>query len=263
MIFKHAVPILYSSDVKRSLRFYTEVLGFESKWEWDDPPTFGGVSKNSVEIFFCKEGQGHPGTWLSIMIDNVDELFERITEKEGKIISAPENMEWGLREMVVEDPDGHRIRSGQNAPPRDREKSDLFPENLQITERTPSLQEFQKLTSAVGWGNQPDVIAEKVLSAPIYSVVAEEKTTGEAVACVLLLSDHASFYYIKDMMVNPAYQHKHVGAKLMTTLTKYIEEHAPHHALVGLYTGENLAPFYRQFGFVPAYGMIRRIVKNP
>ena len=96
MIFKHAVPILYSSDVKRTLRFYTEVLGFESMWEWDDPPTFGGVSKNSVEIFFCKEGQGHPGTWLSIMIDNVDELFERITEKEGKIISAPENMEWGL-----------------------------------------------------------------------------------------------------------------------------------------------------------------------
>ena len=64
-------------------------------------------------------------------------------------------------------------------------------------------------------------------------------------------------------MVDPAYQHKHVGAKLMTTLTKYIEEHAPHHALVGLYTGENLAPFYRQFGFLPAYGMIRRIVKNP
>ncbi|MGZ5190857.1 MAG: VOC family protein, partial [Flavisolibacter sp.] len=58
MIFKHAVPILYSSDVKRSLRYYTEVLGFESKWEWDDPPTFGGVSKNSAEIFFCKEAQG-------------------------------------------------------------------------------------------------------------------------------------------------------------------------------------------------------------
>jgi len=118
------------------------------------------------------------------------------------------------------------------------------------------------LTAAVGWGNQPDAITEKVLATPVYSVVAEEKSTGEAVACVLLLSDHSSFYYVKDLMVDPRYQNKHIGAALMAALTKYIEDNAPHNALVGLYTGENLAPFYRHFGFVPAFGMIRRINKN-
>ena len=60
-------------------------------------------------------------------------------------------------------------------------------------------------------------------------------------------------------MVAPAYQSKHVGAKLMAAITKYIEQNAPHHALVGLYTGENLSDFYKEFGFVPSFGMTRRI----
>ena len=102
---------------------------------------------------------------------------------------------------------------------------------------------------------------KKLLAAPVYSVVAENKTTGEAIACVLLLSDGASFYYVKDLMVDPAYQNKKVGSSLMKTLTKYIEENAPDNALVGLYTGENLTEFYKQFGFVPSFGMTRRIAK--
>jgi ribosomal protein S18 acetylase RimI-like enzyme len=261
MIFKHAVPILYSADVRKSLRYYTEVLGFESKWEWDDPPTFGGVSKNSVQIFFCKEGQGNPGTWLSIMISNVDELYERIKSHDGKVLSSPENMDWGLREMVVEDPDGHRIRFGQNTPRQGHGTSEPFPENLRIVERLPSVKEFQNLVSAVGWGEKTETYTEKLLTAPIYSVVAEVITTGEAVGCVLLLGDDLSFYYIKDMMVDPKYQNKKVGSALMEALTKFIEERAPAHALVGLYTGENLMGFYRQFGFAPSFGMTRRISK--
>jgi hypothetical protein len=76
MTFKHHVPILYSTDVTRSIAYYTDVLGFEQKWEWGTPPTFGGVRKDHVEIFFCKDGQGNPGTWLAIFIQNVDEYHD-------------------------------------------------------------------------------------------------------------------------------------------------------------------------------------------
>ncbi|MGZ5190391.1 MAG: GNAT family N-acetyltransferase, partial [Flavisolibacter sp.] len=75
------------------------------------------------------------------------------------------------------------------------------------------------------------------------------------------LSDNVSFYYIKDLMVDPKYQNKKVGSALMKTLTKYIEDNAPDRALVGLYTGENLTEFYKQFGFVSSFGMTRRIGK--
>jgi len=70
--------------------------------------------QGSVEVFFCEKGQGSPGTWLSIFVDNVDEYYERIKGRGAKIICAPQNMEWNVREMLVEDPDGHRIRFGHS-----------------------------------------------------------------------------------------------------------------------------------------------------
>jgi catechol 2,3-dioxygenase-like lactoylglutathione lyase family enzyme len=112
MKFEKSVPILYSADISQSLDYYIEKLGFEQKWEWDSPPTFGGISRDDVEIFFSKEGQGNPGTWLCILVDNVDEYYHSIKDKGAKIIAEPDSKPWNMREMLVEDPDGHIIRVG-------------------------------------------------------------------------------------------------------------------------------------------------------
>lgn len=112
MKFEKSNPILYSRDVKRSLSFYTEVLGFDDCWEWGDPTDFGGVVKDGVEIFFCLNDQGHPGTWIAIILDNVDEYYQQIKGKGAKILVEPVDREWNMREMLIEDPDGHIIRFG-------------------------------------------------------------------------------------------------------------------------------------------------------
>jgi Glyoxalase/Bleomycin resistance protein/Dioxygenase superfamily len=114
MKFKKAIPILYATDVSESIAYFTEQLKFENKWEWDEPATFGGVSKEDVEIFFCKNDQGNPSTWLCIAVDNVDEYYELIKDSEVKILSKPDTKEWNMREMLVECPDGHIIRFGHN-----------------------------------------------------------------------------------------------------------------------------------------------------
>lgn len=114
MKFEKAVPILYSKDVSKSISYFVDQLKFENKWEWDSPPTFGGVSKGDVEIFFCKDDQGNPGTWLSIFVDNIDEYYILIKDTEAKIISKPDTKEWNVREMLVECPDGHILRIGHN-----------------------------------------------------------------------------------------------------------------------------------------------------
>ena len=258
MTFRHSVPILYSSDVKKSIEYYIEVLGFDIKWEWDDPPTFGGVSKDGVELFFCKEGQGHPGTWIAIMVDNVDTLHERIKTRGGKIISAPENKEWNLREMLVQDPDGHIIRFGQPIT-FDKKKSGEFPSTVKVIERMPTVEEYQALTKAVDWKVKNNEQVELILRAPVYAVVAENLETNTVVGCVLLLGDNASFYYIKDMIVHPDFQSKQIGSALMRKLNEWVENNAPDDVLVCLYTGPNLASFYGQFGFKESFGMSRRV----
>ena len=112
MIFESVVPILYSTNVARSLTYYVEQLAFDDKWEWDNPTTFGGVSKDCVRLFFCLKDQGSPGTWVAINVDNVDEYYETIKARGAKILWPPGDKEWNMREMLVEDPDGHIIRFG-------------------------------------------------------------------------------------------------------------------------------------------------------
>lgn len=114
MKFKKAVPILWATDVPKSIAYFTGQLKFENKWEWDNPATFGGVYRDEVEIFFCKTDQGNPGTWLSLMVDNVDDYYELIKDSGAKVISGPDTKEWNMREMLVECPDGHTIRFGHN-----------------------------------------------------------------------------------------------------------------------------------------------------
>jgi catechol 2,3-dioxygenase-like lactoylglutathione lyase family enzyme len=108
------IPILYSESVRRSVNYYKDVLGFEEAWEWDNPATFGGVNWGNIRIFFCKQDQGKPGTWLCINMENVDEYYDFIKDRGAKILSTPENMPWQMREMLVQDPDGHIIRFGHN-----------------------------------------------------------------------------------------------------------------------------------------------------
>jgi hypothetical protein len=53
MKFEKSNPILFSSDVKRSIQYFIEVLEYEHSWTWGDPIDFGGVTKDEVEIFFA------------------------------------------------------------------------------------------------------------------------------------------------------------------------------------------------------------------
>lgn len=113
MKFEKSNPILYSKDIKKSINYYEDILSFDNSWEWGHPTDFGGVVKDDVEIFFCLNDQGNPGTWIAIILDDVDEYYKTIKDKGAKILAQPENKEWNMREMLVEDPDGHIIRFGQ------------------------------------------------------------------------------------------------------------------------------------------------------
>lgn len=107
------VPILRVEDIQASFRYYTEKLLFEKKWDWGEPPGFGCVGVDEVEIFLSEKGQGCPGVWMSIFIDNVDDYHAKIVETGAKVVREPRDEVWGVREMHVEDPDGHIIRFSQ------------------------------------------------------------------------------------------------------------------------------------------------------
>jgi hypothetical protein len=101
--------------VPASIAYYVEKLGFAKEWDWGAPPTFACVRRDEVRIFLCQDGQGAPGTWISVFIQDVDLLHEEYRRRGATICQPPTSFPWGLREMNVEDLDGHRLRLGSAA----------------------------------------------------------------------------------------------------------------------------------------------------
>ncbi len=131
MMVKAITPILNVSNLKQSIEWF-ERLGWERKWDWGDPPGFGAVGSGECEIFLCQDGQGgrgkgdntstfgpdgdetkDKGTWLSIWVENVDDVYAKTLEAGIDIVFPPEDMPWGVRECHLRHPDGHVFRVSQ------------------------------------------------------------------------------------------------------------------------------------------------------
>ena len=113
--FHGVTPILNVSNLAASIDYYVNHLGFTKRWDWGDPPTLGCVARDLVSIFLCQGGQGRPGTWIMIFVNDVDALYADYKQSGASVLGAPTNMPWGSREMHVADPDGHRLRFGSDA----------------------------------------------------------------------------------------------------------------------------------------------------
>ncbi len=107
--FEGSSPILNVAEMPRSVRYYVDVLGFKNAdWGTDD---FTSVNRDGAGIYLCQGGQGQPGTWVWIGVEDVAALYEEYTTAGATIRHAPENYPWAY-EMKVEDPDGHILRFG-------------------------------------------------------------------------------------------------------------------------------------------------------
>ena len=100
-----------------------------------------------------------------------------------------------------------------------------------------------------------------MLKAAIFGAVAVVE--GQTVGCAFLTSDNAGFYYVRDVIVHPDWQRQGVGTELMRAVAEHLRTLGDEDALVGLFTGPHLDPFYAQFGFrgpkSGRYGMAREL----
>ena len=112
--------ILPCADMDRTVEFYTR-LGFELLGGWD---TFGGYlifKKDAVEMHFAHDANHQAKSSdhaAYIRTDDVDGWSKEVAAlnlgDEGFPRFGPAvDRDWGMREMVIFDPDGHLLRVGQ------------------------------------------------------------------------------------------------------------------------------------------------------
>ncbi len=116
------VPVIKSSNLERSLHFYTGFLDFERKWPgYEDREMASGVIglvRDGAEIQLSSHsGDGVFGSVNRMFVDDVDERFATFRTRgldttqrpESPIHTAPLDQTWGLREFAVTDPDGNTL----------------------------------------------------------------------------------------------------------------------------------------------------------
>src|SRR5258705_8036726 len=239
----HVEPILAVKNIAETLQYWHEVLGFPNKWSWGEPPTYGGVNWNSTSIQFSlatELAETSKGNAIFIRVKKLEELYQYHQQKNAVIVEPLENKPWGMAGYTLKEINGYYIVFA-GAMIREEKRADSeLPSTVKIISRIPTVEEYQHLASSVGWHLfNSTATVEKLLKAPIYGLVAEDSNTNNVIGCVLLLSDHASFYYVKDLIVHPDWQGKQVGSALMKELSHWLESNAANNALVALITGED------------------------
>jgi len=262
----HVEPILPVDNVVETVNYWHDVLGFADKWTWGEPPNHGGVAWQGAFVQFSRNPKlaaTSKGNAIFIRVKNLPSLYQFHQTKKVEIVEPLENKPWGMSGYTVRDINGYYVVFA-GALISNREKIETKPSpEVTIISRIPTPKEYMELVLAVGWDKYVTYsMLDKVLTAPAYAVVAEETGSGKVIGCALLLSDQATFYYVKDVMVLPNWQSKGVGSMLMKEITRWLDKHAAENAFIGLFTGENLAPFYKQFDFRPAFGMLKKVHKK-
>ena len=116
------VPVIKSSDLERSLRFYTQTLDFERKWPgYEDRELANGVidlTRDGADLQLSRHaGDGAFGSATRVFVDDVDERYRTFKARgldttkrpESPIHTTPVDQTWGLREFAVTDPDGNTL----------------------------------------------------------------------------------------------------------------------------------------------------------
>jgi predicted enzyme related to lactoylglutathione lyase len=116
-----ANPVLAVHDLERSSAWYERALGCESA-EIDG----GGW-------VFCRQGEvtfmlglcpdvvpaadiGDHSYVAYLRVDDVDAFHRRALDAGGEILKPPTDEPWGMREMALRSPDGHRFMLGAPTP---------------------------------------------------------------------------------------------------------------------------------------------------
>jgi ribosomal protein S18 acetylase RimI-like enzyme len=255
---KESTAILAANDVRETVRFYRDVLGFEADWLWGDPPTFGGVRWGRVQLMFCQQPEiarhieGHQH-WLQVA--DADAMLKTHRDRGAPIISDIGNKPWGWREYIVRDVNGYHLRfAGPCTYEKPASALSTMPPYIEIVERLPTADEHMALSKSVGWQSFQEVLPA-ALAHSLFGVVALDTRdpARPVVGSARIVGDTAIFYYIQDVMVLPAYQNQRIGSAMMETLMEYIRAHAPKGAMVQLFTGK--PGFYERHGFRVMNGM--------
>lgn len=104
---KRIAANIKTDDLSKADRFYHDILGLDILMDHGWIKTFGNDEKSKVQISFAIQGGNNTEVPdLSIEVDNVDEIYEKMKVSGFEIIYSITDEDWGVRRFFVKDPFG-------------------------------------------------------------------------------------------------------------------------------------------------------------
>ena len=107
-------------DLKETLDYYRDVLGFYDEWNWinkDGKITDGGIRRNDMRLLFAEDpdftnainNKSHrlPLMWF---VDNIEDIYAEFQDRDIEIADALKTHPYGLREFAFIDINDYYIR---------------------------------------------------------------------------------------------------------------------------------------------------------
>src|SRR5712691_1967380 len=106
-------------NVMESAAYYRDKLGFDVAFEYGKPTFYIGLCSGEVTLHLVSASQtprqpGHGA--VSIFVDDVDGLHADLVKRGAKVLKAPANYDYGLRDFDVADLDDNMLFFGMEIP---------------------------------------------------------------------------------------------------------------------------------------------------
>jgi len=110
MKVKRIVANVAAPDPTLARRFYEGIFGLDVLMDLGWIATYGTNQTMTVQISFMNEGgSGAPVPDLSIEVDDLDAVLEKVKKAKVPIEYGPADEPWGVRRFFVRDPFGRLV----------------------------------------------------------------------------------------------------------------------------------------------------------
>ncbi|MGH8027213.1 MAG: GNAT family N-acetyltransferase [Pseudoxanthomonas sp.] len=123
-------------------------------------------------------------------------------------------------------------------------------DEIVLVERFPAVDDYRRLRSAAGLSPKSAEAAAKGLGNTLYgvSLMRGDGTIGMG----RIIGDGGCFFVVVDIAVQPEYQRRGLGKRIMTALDAWLRANALDSSNVSLFADGDARHLYAQYGFVEA-----------
>ena len=121
---RKAAPTFVVPDVVKTAEYYRDVLGFEIRGYFLDPPVFAMVARDEVEIHLGKADKGAEmrsnqsirkglGTDAYIFVSDIQALHAEFLKQGADIVEGPVRRVYNCVEITIKDCNGFQLVFGE------------------------------------------------------------------------------------------------------------------------------------------------------